>query len=290
MGSQYTARVLEQLLELFKVDHRFALVERPQAMGKVERSNGEAMRHLRALVFDSAKRGKWSEFLPLVQRIMNSTVHSATGVAPVTLMFAGQVEPNQGVLKSVPASGASQTYESYLSQLLDEQAKLVQRCNTYQQEVIDRYLKKSPENLTEFNEGDQVLVSYHDRAPTKLHPKWQGPFVIVAKRGNTYALQDVRTLGIKEYDVTRLKKYHPDPTVDSLEIAAVDKVEYVVEAIVNHRYTSAKARKKKLKSQLEFQVAWRGYPADQNTWEPYAQVKSLAALDAYAKEHPELRL
>jgi hypothetical protein len=70
------------------------------------------------------------------------------------------------------------------------------------------------------------------------------------------------------------------------ELAASDVNEYVVAAIIDHRY---KYNVKK-KSNLEFLVQWEGYDESYDTWEPYQVMKEVAILDQYAKDHPELKL
>jgi len=55
----------------------------------VERANQEALRHLRALLFDSRVHDKWSfEQLLLVQRIMNTVETTFTGVTPAELILS----------------------------------------------------------------------------------------------------------------------------------------------------------------------------------------------------------
>ena len=46
----------------------------------------------------------------------------------------------------------------------------------------------------------------------------------------------------------------------------------------------------KNKRRMEFLIRWKGYEPADDTWEPYATVKDLAALDVYSKEHPELNM
>jgi hypothetical protein len=54
----------------------------------VERANKEVMIHLTAIIFDRRISEVWySEYLPLVQRIMNAKVHDTIGVSPAELVF-----------------------------------------------------------------------------------------------------------------------------------------------------------------------------------------------------------
>ena len=55
----------------------------------VERANKETLRHLKALVYDSKVLTDWKRYVPLVQRICNAAIHSATNETPVKLLFAG---------------------------------------------------------------------------------------------------------------------------------------------------------------------------------------------------------
>ena len=57
--------------------------------------------------------------------------------------------------------------------------------------------KRREEGITEFPLDSIVLAQYHDkglrkRPPTKLHPRWEGPFRVVniSDNGNSYSLQN----------------------------------------------------------------------------------------------------
>ena len=283
-GTQLTATSIEEFLRLVKVDHMLALAHHPESMGIVERTNAEVMRHLRVLVFDVLSRMKWSEYLPLAQRIINAAIHSAIGVAPTTLLFAGAVDSSRQLIKTTQAEPVQKTYLQYLEDLIATQENLIKASDVFQQKHIDARIAKSPQNPTEFAVGDLVLASYPDRAPDKLTPRWQGPFLVKKVEGNRYSCKDLRDRKIRQFDISRLKKYVEDPQRDNVQVAGVDHQEYIVEAILSHRGPVKK------KSKMEFLVRWAGYSEEENSWEPYAAVKDLAALDAYLAEHPELGL
>ena len=282
-GTQFTASVIRQLLQLCEVKGRYTLAYRPQANGMVERANGEVMRHLRSIVFDLRTTQNWSEGLPLVQRVVNATPHSALGTTPARVMFADAVDMHRGVLTQHVARG-EQTVEDYVQQLSVMQTAVLQASARHQDEVVARYLKKSPKLPTSFREGDYVLVSYPERPPTKLHPRWRGPFAVVEVRGNTYLCQDLRTMKQMSFDVSRLKLYQQDPDRKPLDVAATEEQEYEVGQIVDHRGSP------RSKSKMTFRVRWAGYQPEEDTWEPYTRVRDLEALDVYLGTHPELRL
>ena len=57
-------------------------------------SNRETMRHLRNIVMDKRAIDEWSREVPLVQRIMNSMVHSSTGVRPSSIVYSSEIDPS----------------------------------------------------------------------------------------------------------------------------------------------------------------------------------------------------
>jgi hypothetical protein len=61
------------------------------------------MRHLTAIIFDRRISDVWSsEYLPLVQRIMNVKVHDTIGVSPAELIFGKAINLYTGLLLSIP--------------------------------------------------------------------------------------------------------------------------------------------------------------------------------------------
>lgn len=75
----------------------------------VERANKEVMRHLRNIIFDKRVVKEWSIYLPLVQRIMNASIHSSIGVAPATIIFGNGIDLDRGIyLDHLPGVSSKQ--------------------------------------------------------------------------------------------------------------------------------------------------------------------------------------
>jgi hypothetical protein len=55
-------------------------------------------RHLQIITKEKNWSNKWSMALPLVQRILNSSVSSSTGFAPDLILFGNNVDLNRGII------------------------------------------------------------------------------------------------------------------------------------------------------------------------------------------------
>lgn len=65
----------------------------------VERANAEVLRLLRCLKLDFGDRDRWSELLPLVQHIINTSVNSRIGKTPNEMLFADNLLPAKNLPK-----------------------------------------------------------------------------------------------------------------------------------------------------------------------------------------------
>ncbi len=90
--------IIKELLELLQVEHEVSLAYSKEQNAIVERANWEVMRHLTAIIFDKRVNDSWSsDFLPLVQRIMNAKVHDTIGVSPAELLFGQAINLYAGL-------------------------------------------------------------------------------------------------------------------------------------------------------------------------------------------------
>ena len=97
----------------------------------VERANREVMRHLRNIIIDKRAIDDWGKNVPLVQRIMNSMVHSSTGVRPSSIIYSEEIEPS--IVRSSDPNSLDKVQE------LDEwEDQGLERLRTSQQVYIER--------------------------------------------------------------------------------------------------------------------------------------------------------
>ena len=166
---------------MFKIFRRFTLPYRPEANGLVERVNQETIKHLKAITYEGGVKRTWSQYLPLVQRIINNSFHSAIGTTPSRVVFGDRIFLDRGfdrILHQKKNSNEKTTYEDYIQELNTELRMIASKSVAYQDKVISERLSKSLENPTTFEVGDLVLVSYPERPPDKLTAVWRGPLVV----------------------------------------------------------------------------------------------------------------
>jgi len=282
MGGQFISEVVTVMANWFGTTQLFTIGYRPQANGLVERANGEIMRHLKAIVLDSNLKNQWSLGLPLVQRVLNATVHSSTGVAPVVLLFGSMITPSRGIM--VPyGSSKEETIPGYVARLYEAQEAILRSSQLHLADELDSRVATGKDVDSKcFSIGDYVLVTADERGGVgKLSPKCSGPLLVVGSKGNIYSLENLCTKKIHQYDVSRLKKFVVREGVDPLVIAAQDRDEAIVKEILDHNIEH-KGKRKTYSFLVEFE------DGDQQ-WLPYMECRDLAALDAYLLKNPNAK-
>ena len=78
----------------------------------------------------------------------------------------------------------------------------------------------------------------------------------------------------------RLAHFNYDPTHTSpLDVARRDLDEFIVEEITDHRYTDMGERREK--GRMELRVKWLGHGPEENSWEPFKNLREVKALHRY---------
>ena len=288
-GQQYAADLIADLLNLLHISHRFTLPYRPQANGIVERSNKEILRHLRAILFDQRTRDQWSTSLPLVQRIINTTYHSALGTYPLRILYGDAISATSGLLTDwddLTQTANHEAYGAYVERLNDQLRQVVLASQQFQKEVVAKRLKKSPEVPTTFEVGQYVLVNYPSGPPDKLTPHWKGPMQVARIDKQSYFVRDLLTNKELPVFIDRLKPYNVDDNMTPVEAATADQPDvFVVESILAHKGNPRQP------NTLSFKVKWQGFPIanDASDWIPWSETRKLILAKQYLEDRPKLK-
>jgi hypothetical protein len=291
----------------------------------VERANREVMRHLKNIVYDVRVLSEWSIYLPFAQRIMNSMIHSSTGVRPCEIVFGRDIgmeiittadgeDSTLCVLKSIrvkplerverDVGGDTMVVEEQKAIEVekgdDDEEEWLKEIRKAQQLAIDvakehliskdmKHMMRAPKDTDSFIIGDMVLIeqgsSFRRGPDDKLLPFLAGPYVVEEVKGSEYLLRNCITRRTKLIHLSNLHKYNQSVYHRPPEEAAMRDVKDFF-MVEKISGVDPKNNTSGPLSALRFKVAWKGYP-NQDTWENWKNLRNLEQFRNFLSEHPK---
>jgi ribosomal protein L21E len=188
-GTAFTSRSFQTSCEAHGIRHILNAVATPRANGQCERYNRTIISSLAALNGGS-EDDSWDDHVKTVQRGLNMTISQATGVTPSELLFGTK-------LRSVPEGILLSELQTDINRLslpeIREKAKArLDSGQNKQKQRFDAKRAKAPMYAV----GKLVLVQITSTPSTgeskKLHPKFRGPYRVVAVLPNErYEVEDL---------------------------------------------------------------------------------------------------
>jgi hypothetical protein len=260
----------------------------------VERANKEVMRHLRALLFELNDYKDWDTYLPMVQRIMNTSIHSVLRVSPHTLVFGENTNAdNEAIFVPTEHNSPQPMWEGVANMLL-VQRRLLNKAMTLQKKKDENHVLHNTRTMkqTEFPINSYVLVEYPDsrmghKPPTKFHTQLKGPYQVIAcvTWSGEYTIRNLVTNKDERVHASRLRPFNFDAhRTDPLQVALRDRNEFIVEKVLDHSGQPSR------KSQMDFLVKWEGYDDSENLWLPWHELVSNSRLHEYLRDKGMSRL
>jgi hypothetical protein len=190
----------------------------------------------------------------------------------------------------------------FVDGLVEWQNKLLDLAEEAQSKHFKRILADhTEEDHKSFQEGDFVLqLKRATGNKGKLGTRWVGPRLVLNRRDNDPShpvldLFDLVTSQTLEASIDDCRLFRTgwfdEPTMvqDLHRLAALDKEEYEVQTILNHRIVTTKGKAKAKPTDYWFEVKWAGFSEEENSWEPYSALKNLDPLNEYLALHSELK-
>ena len=86
-GAQFVGIWWCEIWTLLGTKLKYGIVYHPQSQGQIERMNAIISQTLRCLMTNVSDLGKWKEYLPTVEMVVNSLQNRSSGYSPFYLMY-----------------------------------------------------------------------------------------------------------------------------------------------------------------------------------------------------------
>ncbi len=323
-GSEFVNGVIAGLLRMMGTTHHVVAPYTPTANGIVERANRSILQRLREMIFSKRlvkhPEHVWSDLLPLVQRAMNASVHSATGTSPARILFGDNLDLDRCLLTHMP-NARDLDVDRYVDALTYNQRIILEEADKHQSELCKKVVAASQKAQRKKNRngdfidaapkeisiGDWVLVAPGPSYPLhKLSPRWLGPFRVIDCRAESEMVyvEDTLKRKVRKFLRRQLEVFDARGFADAegvKVVAETDGFEFPVEAIMGHALVAEGGvgvspvqlppsfkRGSLAKKRFQFLVKWTGY--DEPTWVEYKVASRLVMFPGYVAMLPNLRM
>jgi hypothetical protein len=288
-GSNFKSNLMEGLMTRLGADHHLTKAYSKEQNAIVERVNREIISHLKAIIFDRRVHSKWSKYLPIVQRYINTSVHSATGCTPAEIVFPSGAEIDRELLVGTEGVVVS----SYIKDMQDAQGRIIAIAEERLRKKDEAHMKSHEDTSPLHKAGDYVLAEHRHNSlrlgpKSKMLPYLYGPLLVVNKLPEgMYVLRDLITMRLKDYHESKIQPFlYDERTTVPAQVAATDSFdEFVIEKVIKMR-----GNPRAKKSELSFLVRWAGYTEADDTWVSWKDGRSNTAVQTFLYNHPVARM
>jgi hypothetical protein len=285
-GSQFYGLFLE-LLHLLSVNHYTIHSYSHNENGIVERANKEILTSLRALVTERRLAEDWDILCHVAKRIINSRIHSAIGISPADLVFAGRIDLQRGSLFPYPTPESFYGTD-YMRILMEHQEAMLNKAMKLQREHDLTRLRDQNHLLKTVFPINSYVLAKPEVKPDKLSPPWLGPYLITERfirdQGDVYRCLHLSTNKEFDFRVDRLDPFFTYDETTAFQTATIDDDSYEVEAVLAHKHIGVHKA-----ANLQLLIKWLGY--HQPDWQPFRGngLDAVGVVHEYMRQDSELR-
>ncbi len=279
-GPAFIDSGFQEFTKTLQIQHNTTIAHWPQAHGMVEAANKQVMKHLRSLTQEltDVNENTWDTFLPIITALMNNTVHSATGYAPVELVFGSAATASRQELGFLPDVSLAEDRDTYLAQLDNILKNVNAEAADRQDMTTIEAWRSAPQTSTTFEIGDFVLIPNRKKGNAfgKLAFNFVGPMQVqdTTESADIYCLQDL-TQDVTFY--AHSATFIPVVTTETEARAAAarDSGEHKITTVLEHVGNPARP------STLHFHVKWDD---NSTSWLQHKDCKHVDVVTQYMEE------
>jgi len=269
------AEMMRELNNLLGIQTKLLMAYHSQTDGQTERINQELEQYLR--VFIDHRQEQWPDWLGIAEFAYNNKIHTATKISPFKANY--YQDPRMGF--EGRRKGKYKVVGKFVKRMkkIQEEAKAVLG---KVQEEMKKFANRRQKEKEEYRVGDLVLLSTKDlkwqmkgRKSEKLIEHFVGPYKVkgiissntieleLPKSIRIYPVVNISRVQLYKPQVKGQKKTPPKPVIIEGE------EEFKVEKIINKRTVRGKEK---------FLVRWKGYMAEEDTWENRENLENAKEL------------
>ncbi|KAL0216428.1 hypothetical protein P9112_008612 [Eukaryota sp. TZLM1-RC] len=276
-GIEFANAIFKGLCDLLNIEVSRSLNSFSQSNSLVERRHKDILQSLRKILVDFGDYSNWSEYIPIVQLQINSTISRVTGHSPYNLMFGSDQSPRadpSNMLEQIKTANINIPFVKVLRAKIEKISKKREEAELRQAQQLPEINK----HRNPFNKGDLVLRS---KANGKLHCCFVGLFFVEEVKSNKSLLLKYLVAGsTSTASINHCKLYLSDFPKEDIDwhknIAAGDMEESVIIKIIDH-FDFIDLNDNKIPYCTK---VWYG---SETTFVPVADVKSTDAYQSYLR-------
>jgi len=288
---QFTAGMTKELNNLLGIQTKLLMVYHPQIDGQTEWINQELEQYLR--VFIDHRQEQWPDWLGTAKFMYNNKIHVTTKISPFKVNY-GQ-DPRMGF------EGRRKRKYKAAGKFIERMKKIQEEAKAALgkvQEEIKKFANRRQGKGEEYRVGNLILLSMKDlkwqmkeKRSEKLTEHFVGPYKVkgivssnaieleLPKSIRIHPVVNVSRVWLYKSQVERQKKILPKLLIIK------GQEEFKIEKILNKRTIRGKEK---------FLVRWKGYTAEEDTWENRENLENTKELveefeRKYGEEVEELR-
>jgi len=288
---QFTAGMTKELNNLLGIQTKLSMVYHPQIDGQTEWINQELEQYLR--VFIDHRQEQWPDWLGTAKFMYNNKIHVTTKISPFKVNY-GQ-DPRMGF------EGRRKRKYKAAGKFIERMKKIQEEAKAALgkvQEEIKKFANRRRGKGEEYRVGNLILLSMKDlkwqikeKRSEKLTEHFVGPYKVkgivssnaieleLPKSIRIHPVVNVSRVWLYKSQVERQKKILPKLLIIK------GQEEFKIEKILNKRTIRGKEK---------FLVRWKGYTAEEDTWENRENLENTKELveefeRKYGEEVEELR-
>jgi hypothetical protein len=249
---RFTAKFWDALQKALGVQLLMSTAAHPQTDGQSEAAVKVIQKLLKPFVFQGQD---WEELLPSLEFAYNDTVQSSTGQTPFYLNYGHH--PTGATRHETVDNPHAEDKVRYLLRLQEAARDAINDA----QQVQRRNADKKRTDAALIKEGDWVLLRRKESEKRKLAPLADGPFQVTKVGTNAVTLRfPSNSRAHPTVNISRVQLYFgPRPRLVTAPPDDDARHEYEVDRIMGYR---------KRNGQETYFIHWKGYPAEDDTWEP----------------------